>query len=98
MEIFKQGHRMGQDDLILHLFARYYTVRPNETFPYTPFWIKYDLGYTPPVSGTASGDFVLVPPSNRSPNILDTGVVRPNFIIGETWKLGIYEIRTIKRT
>jgi len=93
MEIFEQGYRLRQEDLNLHLFARYYTAHPDETFPYTPFWIKYDLGYVPPVTGTASGDFVLIPPSDRSPNIIDTGIVRPNFIIGETWKLGIYELR-----
>lgn len=89
MESFKQGHRVGQEDLVLNLYARHYSAYPYQTFPYTPFWIRYDVGFVHPVTG----QFMLVGAHNRLPDILDTGKIRPNFIIGDTWKVGTYEIR-----
>jgi hypothetical protein len=89
MESFIQGHRIGQTDLVLNLFARYYGAYPDQTFPYTPFWIRYDLGFVHPVTA----QFMPVGIRNRLPVIIDTGKIRPNFIIDSTWKLGIYQIR-----
>lgn len=89
MESFIQGHRVGQEDLVLNLFARYYTAYPYQTFPYTPFWIRYDVGFIHPVTN----DFRIIGRKDRIPDIIDTGRIRPNFIIGEDWKPGTYEIR-----
>lgn len=89
MENFVQGYRLGQNDLILNMFARYISSRPDETFPYTPFWIRYDVGFIYPLTN----QFTPIEARNRIPVIEDTGKVRPNFIIGEGWKAGVYEIR-----
>lgn len=89
MEEFIQGQRLGQDDLVLNMFARYISYRPDETFPYTPFWIRYDVGFIYPLTN----QFTPIGSRNRSPIIVDTGKVRPNFIVGDNWKPGVYEIR-----
>lgn len=89
MESFEQGHRVGQNDLVLNLFARYYSAYPYQTFPYTPFWIRYDVGFIHPTTG----NFMLIGANERIPDIIDTGKIRPNFIIDDTWKPGTYQIR-----
>lgn len=89
MESFIQGHRIGQEDLVLYLYARYYSAKPYETFPYTPFWIRYDVGFIHPTTN----NFMPVGSTDRLPYIIDTGKIRPNFIIGNNWKIGTYEIR-----
>lgn len=89
MESFIQGHRIGQGDLVLSLYARHYSAYPYQTFPYTPFWVRYDVGYVNPTTN----QFSPIGARNRLPNILDTGIISPNFIIGEKWKAGTYEIR-----
>lgn len=89
MESFIQGHRVGQEDLVLNLFARYYSAYPYQTFPYTPFWIRYDVGFIHPVTI----EFMIIGKKDRIPDIIDTGRIRPNFIIGRDWKPGTYQIR-----
>lgn len=88
METFKQGYRLGQGDLLLYLYARYNNAQPYQTFPFTPFWIRYDIGYTDQNTNT----FMYIGARDRLPDILDTGKVRPNFIINDTWKPGVYDI------
>jgi hypothetical protein len=89
MESFIQGHRIGQTDLILNLYARYYNAYPYQTFPYTPYWIRYDIGFV----HLLTNQFMPIGIRNRLPDILDTGKIKPNFIIEDTWKIGTYEIR-----
>jgi uncharacterized protein YodC (DUF2158 family) len=89
MESFIQGHRVGQNDLVLNLYARYYSAYPYQTFPYTPVWIRYDVGFLHPVTGS----FMLIGKKERIPDIIETGKIRPNFIIEDDWKPGVYEIR-----
>lgn len=89
MESFEQGHRIGQEDLVLNLYARAYSAYPYQTFPYTPFWIRYDVGFIHSITN----QFMPIGIKNRLPDIIDTGVVGPNFIIGDDWKPGTYEIR-----
>lgn len=89
MDSFIQGYRLGQSDLLLNLFARYNYSQPDVSFPYTPYWIRYDLGFIHPITSV----FMPIGAINRLPEIIDTGKVRPNFIVGENWKPGVYEIR-----
>jgi len=89
MESFVQGHRLNDDDLVLYLYARYISSRPDETFPYTPFWIRYNVGFIHPITN----NYMLIGPTERIPRYIDTGKVRPNFIIDENWNPGTYKIR-----
>jgi hypothetical protein len=89
MESFIQGHRIGQEDLILNMYARHYGAYPDQTFPYTPFWIRYDVGFVHPITN----QFMPIGIHNRLPDIIDTGKIKPNFIVEDTWKVGAYEIR-----
>ncbi len=88
MENFQQGHRVGLQDLIINLYARYHYAQPHQTFPFTPFWIRYDIGFIHPTTG----DFMLIGAKDRLPDVLDTGKIRPNFIINDKWKPGTYQI------
>lgn len=89
MESFVQGHRLNDDDLVLYLYARYISSRPYETFPYTPYWIRYNVGFIHPITD----NYMLIGPTERIPHHIDTGKVRPNFIIDEDWNPGTYKIR-----
>lgn len=89
MESFIQGHRIGQSDLVLNLYARYYGSSPYQSFPYTPVWIRYNVGFIHPVTG----NFIFIGKKERTPDIIATGKIRPNFIIEDNWKPGVYEIR-----
>lgn len=89
MESFKQGYRLQQDDLLLNFYARYYNVQPYVTCPYSPYWIRYDIGFIYSITN----EFYPVGAVNRIPDELSTGIFRPNFIVGDDWDPGIYEIR-----
>lgn len=89
MESFEQGHRLTQDELLLYLYARYNYSSPDQTFPYTPYYIAYDIGY---IHATTE-QFIPIGKTKRTPLHISTGKVCPNFIIGEDWKPGVYEIR-----
>jgi hypothetical protein len=88
MENFNQGQRLSHFDLILNMYARYVNSRPDETFLYTPFWIRYDVGFI----NSLNNQFTPVGSINRLPELIDTGKIHPNFIVGYDWKPGIYEI------
>jgi hypothetical protein len=89
MESFEQGYRLGSDDLVLNLYARYYNSQPYMDFPFTPFWIRYDVGFIHQVTN----QFMPIGCKKRIPDIINTGRVKPNFIIGDDWKIGVYEIK-----
>ena len=89
MESFTQGYRLRQEDLNFHLFARYNYNQQYLTFPYTPYWLRYDLGFI----REDNNQFYPIGAKNRIPDILSTGTFRPNFIIGDRWAPGTYEIR-----
>lgn len=89
MESLVQGSRIGKDSLNFLIYGRYKSDQPDVTFPYTPAWIKYDVGFIHPVTN----QFMNIGSRNRLPNFLDTGKFQPNFIVGDDWKPGIYEVR-----
>lgn len=89
METFTQGYTLTDNDLVLNMYARYISSRPDETFPYTPYWIRYAIGYIHPVTL----NFMLVGPTERIPRYIDTGKVRPNMIIADDWNPGTYQVR-----
>ena len=89
MESFTQGYRLRQEDLNFNLFARYNYNQQYLTFPYTPYWLRYDIGFICP----ETSEFYPVGILNRKPDIISTGTFRPNFIVGDDWTPGTYEIR-----
>ena len=89
MDSFIQGYRLQQEDLNFNLFSRYNYNQQNLTFPYTPYWLRYDIGFI----REDTSEFYPIGSKNRKPDILSTGVFRPNFIIGDRWTPGIYELR-----
>jgi len=94
MESFTQDYRVGQNDLVFNIYARSYSAQPGVTFPCTPFWVRYDVGFIQPSTGL----FVPIGSRNRLPQVIATGKVTPNFIIEGDWETGIYEIRWYCKT
>jgi hypothetical protein len=89
METFIQGHRLRMEDLNIIFYSRdprYYSVVPSA---FTPFWISYAVGYIQP----GTNRYYRIGPRYRLPEELSTGVLRPNFIIGEDWLVGTYKIK-----
>jgi len=89
VESFKQGYRLGDDDLI-KTFYRNSVYYSNSTGNfYSPYWISYEVG-------RFREDLNSYDPIGslfRIPIELDTGVFRPNFIIGDKWDTGVYELK-----
>jgi len=56
---------------------------------YTPFWVRYDVRW---VLTEVNRNYP-IGPQYRLPIEVRAGILRPNFIIGETWEPGTYEIR-----
>lgn len=88
MEEFYQGYRLKDDDLEISFWA--YDVYYPGSYGnyYSPYWIRYGLGYI-----NENDHYHEIGPRYRIPEELKTGYFRPNFIIGEKWPLGTYEIR-----
>lgn len=88
-ESFKQGYRLKDGDLEESFWA--YNVYYPDTFGnyYTPYWARYDVRWIHPTSGISYP----LKPRYRIPYEVKTGILRPNFIIGDTWEPGTYEIR-----
>jgi len=87
MEIFSQGTRLGEDDLVTVFWAYpvyYPTIYGNY---YSPYWVRYGIGYT------EDGHYHEFGARYRIPVEIKTGYFRPNFIVGEDWAVGKYEIR-----
>jgi hypothetical protein len=89
MESFEQGHRLTQDELSLNIYSRYNHSSPYQTFPCTPYYVAYDIGFI----HATTGQFVPIGKTKRSPRHISTGRFCPNFILGEDWKPGTYEIK-----
>jgi len=80
MESFIQGYRLQQEDLNYSFYFYRY--------PYSPFWVRYGLGYINP-----DGTYHEFGTRYRLPDELQTGLFRPNFAIGDDWYVGTYEVR-----
>lgn len=89
METFEQGYRLMDGDLEESFYA--YVVYYPTTYGnyYTPYWARYAIGWINPITGI----YYRIGPRYRLPYEIKTGILRPNFIVGETWEPGAYEIR-----
>lgn len=88
MEEFYQGYRLLDTDLITSFWA--YPVYYPSIYGnfYSPYWVRYGLGYI-----DDHGHYHEFGSRYRIPIELETGYYRPNFIIGDTWATGTYEVR-----
>lgn len=89
MESFVQGYRLLQTDLNIEFWRHSIHYPPPFAFRYSPYWIRYQVGYVP----DDISRFYRIGIQYRLPDELDTGLFRPNFIIGDDWGPGNYQIR-----
>ena len=91
MESFSQGYRLEEGDLNKTFYRNsvYYSGSTGNF--YTPYWVRYEIGKV----NASTGLYYAIGSTERIPDFIQTGVVRPNFIIGENWDTGIYELKWI---
>lgn len=89
MESFAQGYRLLQTDLNIEFWRHNIHYPPPFAFRYSPYWIRYQIGVVP----DDIQRFYRIGRRYRLPDELDTGLFRPNFIVGDTWGPGSYQIR-----
>ncbi|MBD3262614.1 MAG: hypothetical protein GF334_13255 [Candidatus Altiarchaeales archaeon] len=87
--IFLQGHRLKEDELDSHFYSTSVYYPSGVPNAYSPYWIRYEIGWVDPDTSR----YHRMGSENRIPYELDTGHYRANFIIGDLWPTGTYEIR-----
>ena len=87
-ETIQQNYRLQQTDLNNLLYSTSVYYPPGVSYAYSPYWMRYGLGYI-----NDNDHYHEIGPRYRIPEELKTGVYRPNFIVGEKWPVGTYEIR-----
>jgi hypothetical protein len=88
METFKQDYRLQQEDLNYWFYSEYVAYQIGLSQPYSPFWVRYGLGYINP-----DDTYHEFGARYRIPDQLQIGLFRPNFAIGTDWYVGTYEVR-----
>jgi len=90
MEILKQDYRLKEGDLH-YTFYSDSVAYPYGSLPqkYSPYWVRYEIGQVQEdnLSYYPKGSLF------RLPVEVETGIFRPNFIIGPDWDVGLYKIR-----
>lgn len=89
MESFRQGYRLQTDDLNTTFYTQGLIYPPDRTFAYSPYWVRYEIGYHHPTESRV----LRIGPLNRKPVEKRTGLYRANFIVGERWTPGTYQIK-----
>lgn len=87
MESFYSGYRLQDTDLNVTFFAQGVSYPPALTYPYSPYSLSYEIGFL-----NYDGRVLRVGPLNRIPYNIRTGVYRADFIVGDDWATGIYQI------
>lgn len=90
MEILKQDYRLKDGDLNYTFFDDDVSYLYNGlTQKYSPYWVRYEVGRI------QESNLAYFPLGSlfRIPYEIETGIFRPNFIIGRDWKTGLYKIR-----
>lgn len=89
MEEFYQGYRLREEDLNTEFWRQNIHYPPPLTYLYSPYWVRYSIGWIHPTTGIR----YRIGPFHRLPDEVQTGVFRPNLVIGDAWATGTYEIR-----
>lgn len=87
MESFYSGYRLQDTDLNVNFFAQGVSYPPALTYPYSPYSLSYEIGFL-----NYDGRILRVGPLNRIPYNIRTGVYRADFIVGDDWATGTYQI------
>lgn len=87
MECFYSGYRLQDTDLNVTFFAQGVSYPPALTYPYSPYSLSYEIGFL-----NYDGRILRVGPLNRIPYNIRTGVYRADFIVGDDWATGTYQI------
>jgi len=86
MQSFPLGYRLMDEDLNI-TFQRKLSFAYGPLSLYNPFYLAYEIGTL-----DSSQVYTRMGPENRIPYNIKVGTYRANFIVGDEWTIGNYQI------
>jgi hypothetical protein len=87
IQSFYPGYRLQDTDLNVTFFAQGISYPPALTYPYSPYSLSYEIGFL-----NDDGRVLRVGPLDRIPYNISTGVYRADFVVGDDWATGTYQL------
>jgi hypothetical protein len=85
--VFAPGYRLQDKDLNVNFCTQSISYPPGLAYFYTPYSLIYEIYFI-----NSDGRVVPYGNENRIPEKVDTGIYRANFVVGDNWPTGHYNI------
>jgi hypothetical protein len=86
VQTFPTGYRLNREDLTVQ-FVKKFGFGHGPLAVYNPFYVACEIGLI-----DSNLAYTRIGPEFRVPEIVKVGTYRANFIVGEHWVSGIYQI------